>query len=184
MSLGPEPGGPNFQQLVTRVKVPAFLLITVGALNLFLGAGGLLRESITNLQMDEKTRKAKAAAIWDDMGEDSKRLARSNGMTKDTWVESTPTMDRITLIWGISATLGGLVVCYGAWQMNRLQSIIAARIGAIVACIPFVSCMGCMGIGQIVGIWAMVVLFGRDVSLLFETAAHPPMPMGPDEGGE
>jgi hypothetical protein len=52
-------------------------------------------------------------------------------------------------------------------QLRRLRTYWVAVSGALLAVVPCVSPLGCCGIGEAVGIWALVVLLNADVRSAF-----------------
>jgi hypothetical protein len=70
-------------------------------------------------------------------------------------------------VWGAVTGLGCLLTMIGGWRMWSLRNYGLAVTGAIVAAIPCVSCAGCCGIGEGIGIWALVVLLNTDVRAAF-----------------
>jgi hypothetical protein len=67
---------------------------------------------------------------------------------------------------GIGAFVPSAFIFYGAWQMRRMRSLKVSRAAAIVACIPFLSPLVCVGIP--LGIWAAVVLFMKSTAVHFD----------------
>jgi hypothetical protein len=77
---------------------------------------------------------------------------------------------------GLNSTLGGLglitavVLTLGGVRMLQLRSYALCVTASITAMMPCISCTGCC-FGQIVGIWAIVVLLRPEVRFLFERRA-------------
>src|SRR5205823_4951836 len=65
---------------------------------------------------------------------------------------------RILYAWGGGGLFCGLVTVLGGICMMKLRSYGLAVTGAIFAAIPFVSPLGCCLVGEVVGIWSLVVL--------------------------
>ena len=69
---------------------------------------------------------------------------------------------------GLLALIAGLLTVIGGLRMQQLRSYGLAISGAIAAAIPCISCMGCCGVGEAVGIWAIVVLMNEEVRRAFQ----------------
>jgi hypothetical protein len=65
------------------------------------------------------------------------------------------------------AGLASLLMILGGAQMCRLRGYGLAVIAAILAMIPCVSCGGCFALGQVAGIWALMVLANPEVRSAF-----------------
>ena len=55
----------------------------------------------------------------------------------------------------------------GGIQMLRLRSYGLALFASILAAIPCISCSACCGLGEGIGIWALVVLLNPEVRAAF-----------------
>ena len=64
--------------------------------------------------------------------------------------------------------LGVILSLLGGMRMLALRSYGLCIAGAVSAAIPCVSCSGCCGFGEIVGIWALVVLLNADIKAAFQ----------------
>jgi hypothetical protein len=74
---------------------------------------------------------------------------------------------RLFFTWAAVALIGGFLITYGGYNLTHLNSYRLATTGAILAAIPFVSPMGCCGIGEAIGIWSLVVLLNPEVRSAF-----------------
>jgi hypothetical protein len=66
----------------------------------------------------------------------------------------------------IMIAVGGVIVFGGIQMMNRRMYGLAMT-AAILNMIPCLTCLGCCGVGEGIGIWALVVLTQADVKRLF-----------------
>jgi hypothetical protein len=60
-----------------------------------------------------------------------------------------------------------LLVILGGVRMLSLKSYGLAFLASVTAAVPCVSLIACCGVGEIVGIWALVVLLQPDVRAAF-----------------
>jgi hypothetical protein len=63
--------------------------------------------------------------------------------------------------------LGTVLTLLGGIGMYRLRWYGLAVTGAIIAAIPCISCLGCCGVGEGIGIWSLVVLLNEEVKAAF-----------------
>ncbi len=75
-------------------------------------------------------------------------------------------------IWGafVGGGIGFVVapiIILGGLRMRLQQSYALAVSASVLSCIPCLTCTGCCGLGQGIGIWALVVLMKPDVRALF-----------------
>lgn len=143
-----------------RVLVPAIALIVVGVLNLFLAGGpavyGLGVSKVPSATLENELRSKNPEQL---------KELEAQGMS----VEDIRSM----LIYG-SFSLAGLdflasfLVIFGGMRMLSLKNYGLAILAAVLAALPGVSCSGCCGVGEIVGIWALVVLINPDVRASFQ----------------
>ena len=62
--------------------------------------------------------------------------------------------------------VGGLIV-FGGVQMLKQRSYGLAMAASILTMLPCLTCLGCCGVGEGIGIWALVVLLNEDVKRSF-----------------
>jgi hypothetical protein len=74
----------------------------------------------------------------------------------------------LSLIGGPLSLLAGLVSVLGGVCMRKLRGYRLALVGAAVAVVPGLSWMACVGLGEIVGLWAVVVLRHKEVRASFQ----------------
>jgi hypothetical protein len=69
---------------------------------------------------------------------------------------------------GTVQALAAFVTILGGVRMRQLRNHTLAVVGAVASAIPCVSCSACCGLGEVVGIWALVVLLNAEVRAAFE----------------
>jgi hypothetical protein len=153
-----EPHGPRHDREAARgkVMVPGVLLIISAVINVFfslflLGTGALIATK-TPEQMraqQEMTRK-----ILPSLPEQDPSQLKTISMAE-------------YLGGGLVDLLATLVMIVGGIQMIRLRTFGLAVVAAILALLPCISCAGCFGLGQLAGIWALVVLAKPEVKESF-----------------
>jgi hypothetical protein len=157
-----------------RVELPATLLICVGGLNV-LGALYLFVQAISALLMSTADFQAQLDAQQKQMGGAPPPMSAQE--LKNLGVA-------IFAVWGLIDLFGAVLTVVGGLRMRNLQSYGLSVFGAVTAAIPCVSCSGCVGLGAVIGIWALVVLMSADVKAAFHGQAPPPQsPYGPPPGG-
>jgi hypothetical protein len=154
--------GPNIEEVRNRVMGPAIGLIVAGSLNMLIGLYSLYSATVTILTPLDQFQQR--------MDEVNKMLKRMFPSLKQQDI-SAETMQQvgfgIDLGLGIAGVVtGGLAIIAGA-LMCSLRGFGLAATASILMLVPFLSCVGCCGIGQGIGIWALVVLFNQEVSRAF-----------------
>lgn len=66
----------------------------------------------------------------------------------------------------VMIAVGGLIV-FGGIQMLKQRSYGLAMAASILTMLPCITCLGCCGVGQGIGIWALVILMNEDVKRSF-----------------
>lgn len=132
-----------------KTNLPGIFLIIVGALNV-LGAiyyifnGGVI---LTNPALFSEQLKG--------MG----------------FAEQAPGQAKFTGIFYVGLGLVSLIICVvqimAGVKMRSLEAYSLAVTGAVLALIPCLSPMACCGLGEGIGIWALVVLMSADVKSAF-----------------
>jgi hypothetical protein len=74
----------------------------------------------------------------------------------------------INLVMSVCSVLAGVLIILGGIQMLRMRSYALAVAGSVLSAIPCLSLLACCGIGEGVGLWALVVLLSADIKQLFE----------------
>jgi hypothetical protein len=71
------------------------------------------------------------------------------------------------IVVGLLALFAAALTIFGAVRMLSLRSRGLAVFGALLACIPCLSVTACCGLGEGIGIWALIVLMAPDVKAAF-----------------
>ncbi len=169
---GLPPPGRDPAAIKARVRAPAIFLIVVGVINLLLAlyqlASGVMilmkspadihKESveITKTFVDFVIKDPDTAKKVMDQAENQDPKAQYNQALMEGFGS------------GIVFTILSLLVLFGGFRMMALRSYGLAVTGAIIAAIPIISCPGaCCFIGEIAGIWALIVLLNGEVRSAF-----------------
>lgn len=170
-SEGP-PFGPDPGAIKNRVRGPAIFLIVVGSINLLfalwqLVEGGMLLTKTPAEVHDETVQSVKmvADAFFKDPDMHDKIVeAVEKQDAQSQYNQGLMQTFGSGVVWGILS----LLTLFGAFRMMALRGYGLAVTGAIIAAIPIVSCPGaCCFIGEIAGIWALVVLLNNEVRSAF-----------------
>ena len=149
-----DPPGGGYQiedaQPPGKVTAPAIALIVVGALNTLYGLWVLIQ----------------SLAGANEGGELPPEM-RENPEFVELYEKIEPFSSTISLSVSLIVTIAGALILFAGIRMLKLRSYGLAVTGSILAAIPCISIMACCGIGEAVGIWALVVLMSPDVKVLF-----------------
>lgn len=176
---GPFPGEPpRFQEpssprppsgLRDRVQLPGIVLLAVGLLNALVGlytAFEAVRALVTP-----------ADKMYDDALTNAKRVGEAFPGLKDRLTEE---MERRTpgemkqqaivqsSILTVALEAAAVVVVLGGIRMIQLRSYGLCLLASIVAATPCISPCGCCCVGNIAGLWALVVLLNPSVRMAFQ----------------
>jgi len=66
----------------------------------------------------------------------------------------------------VMIAVGGLIV-FGGIQMLKQRTYGLAMAASILTMLPCITCLGCCGVGEGIGIWALIVLMRDDVKRSF-----------------
>jgi hypothetical protein len=150
------PPGPSVSG---RVIPPAVGLIIVAVLNFLLGLYLVVNGVFTSTVSDEQFEKQMA----------SFNPSQKEQLEKAGWsVESIKKLSVVVCfgLGGLAAFIS-LLTILGAIGMMTLKWYGLAVFVSVLAAIPFLSCMACCGLGEIVGIWALIVLLNPEVRAAF-----------------
>jgi hypothetical protein len=145
-----------------RVQAPAIGLIVVGILNLLFALYMVVNSLYTTAMPAEKL-KAQQSAMYDALPPSMRAEAEqktADEMKTQAMLVNWP----LTLF----AFLASVLPIVGGVRMLSLKSYALAMIGAVCAAIPCMSIMACCGVGEGIGIWAIVVLLNPDVKSAFQ----------------
>jgi hypothetical protein len=135
-------------------------LIVVAVLNLLLSLY-MMVSGIFAANMPDDQYEAQLTAIYPP--EMKEKLRQQAGSVQD--------MKRMSLAFGVGVGGGGtllsLLTVFGAIRMMGLKSYALAVFVSVLAAIPCISCTACCGLGEGVGIWALVVLLNPEVRAAF-----------------
>jgi len=148
--------------------MPGIFLAVIGVINV-LAAGYLLFSAYQVAQLPPGEFDKQIEQLSPQQQQQLQELKRMGWTTE----KILSVYSRILYAWGGVALFCGLVSALGGIRMVKLRSYGLAMTGAIFAAIPFVSPLGCCLIGEVVGIWALVVLFNADVRMAFSAAPRP-----------
>jgi hypothetical protein len=151
---------PDVTAIKSKVTVPAVLLIVVAILNLLAGAYNTYAGVQVMLVPPDQFQQAEAQMTAEQKREMEK--LKEAGFDFQSLVKNFAVG---FVVLGIIEVLCGLVTLFGGIKMMSLQSYGLAMTGAVLAAIPCIS--PCCLLGQIAGIWGMVVLMSQDVKSAF-----------------
>jgi hypothetical protein len=143
-----------------RVTLPAIFLLIVSVLNLL--AGLLLMAEGIFMKQGGPDVEAQMQKQWEDMDPKQRdELEKQGWSARDLLV----VVANIFLGGGGLTAVVGVLTLFGSIRMLSLHSYGLAMFGAILTAIPFVT--PCCLIGQIAGIWAILILLNPDVRKAF-----------------
>lgn len=153
---------------LVRVQAPAILLIITGLLNLGAAIYMVLGAySVTRVPRAELEAQVRLAF---ERFEPEERQQILGGRTIEQVAQLY--IDWAPFVMGLGAVMAlfGLLSVLGGIRMRQLRSYGLAVTGAVLMAIPGLSPLGCCLVGEVVGIWSLVVLFSGDVSRAFAAA--------------
>jgi hypothetical protein len=163
----PPPGSaPGYNPMQSRVYIPAILLIVLGIINLVYAFVRVGQGAYSATLSTEQIRKTQI--------EQQKQLKEAGlGGVAQVITQQDPQTAKIAEMaagfgLGFLGLLGALASILGGIRMYQLRSYGLAITGAITAALPLVSCSGCCCFGEIIGIWAIVVLLNPEVRAAFQ----------------
>ena len=142
-----------------RTDMPGIFLMVVGILSL-LGAGLQL---VRGVQFKELPAEILQEPI-DKMQKDAPEIVDKYNVTPERFKSFLVT---ISFSMGGVGMVASLLVILGGIRMRALRSYGLAMTGAVLSIVPCVTCAGCCGLGQGVGLWALIVLLKPEVKALF-----------------
>jgi hypothetical protein len=143
-----------------RTNAPGILLIIMGVLNL-LGAGYFL---VNGLFLLTPAGQQAAQFQAEQMNPEQKQQMEQLGWDMGKFMGGMGIGQAV--VGGLGLLLAVASIAAGA-MMRSLRGYSLAVIVSILACIPFISPVGCCLLGQIFGIWSLVVLLSPDVKSAF-----------------
>jgi hypothetical protein len=145
-----------------RVQVPAILLIVVGVLNLFMAAWPAFQAfQMTHIPPEEveEQMKKQNPQQWEQL-----QQMKKQGYSVETILRYAGIS---FVIWAVVDFLASFLVILGGVRMLALKNYGLAVLASVTAALPIISCTGCCGLGEIAGLWALVVLLSTDVRVAF-----------------
>src|SRR5262245_46497341 len=159
---------PTAAAIREQVSMPGIFLAVVGVINI-LAALYLLFSGFQASKIDPDEYEKQVIERW--FTTQQRQELKQEGWTAEKILSVTSVLG---YLWGGVALVGGLLSTLGGIRMVKLRSYGLAVTGAILAAIPFLSPLGCCLIGEVVGIWSLVVLFNADVRMAFSAGSPPP----------
>jgi hypothetical protein len=155
-----QPPGSNAEAIKARVRGPAIFLLVVNALNLL--AGVVLLLFAFGIKSDAAALEAAVAEAWPKLDPQQRTELENEGWNP----RNVTALYGNSCLWegGASAIIGVLGIL-AAVRMLRMQSYGIGLTGSILTAIPLAS--PCCLVGQIAGIWALIVLLNKDVRSAF-----------------
>lgn len=150
---------PDVSTARARVQLPAIFLIVVGALNLLGGAGagffGVQAGKVPPAEV-ERMMQQRDPARWQQM--------QQEGWTTEQVLQ-------IYVYGGVGGAvanfLSGLLMIWGGARMLVLRAYGLAVFASVLAALPCISASACCGLGEIVGLWSVIVLAKPEVREAF-----------------
>ena len=143
-----------------RVAIPALFLLIVSVLNLLAGLDFMVDAIF--IKNGSPQAQAQLDKQWDDLGQEWRDALAEQGWTEESYFMAIANM---LLGWGALTSLAGVFALFGSIRMRVLQSYGLAMLGAVLTARPCVT--PCCLIGQIAGIWAVIVLMNPEVRKAF-----------------
>lgn len=147
---------PNYadnQSAADKTNMPGIFLMIVGVLNL-LGAFGLLFLGIMAVRIPE------AEFARQPTSQTALQQGWTPGQLKSMGIA-------FYLISGGAALIAAIITILAGLKMRALQSYALVLTGSLLALIPCLSPAGCCGLGEGIGIWALIVLMSPEVKAAF-----------------
>ncbi len=172
-SYQPRPGGSAESEFygeydrtaaLDRTNLPGILLITVGVFNVLFGlymACNALYWYRMSLADTEKALAQAQQMPWlrAYLASGKAQLPTAAEMKSQATVSCTIS----ATVWLVTA----LLVIMGGARLRTLRSYGLAVSGSLIAIVPCVTCTACCGFGEIVGVWALMVLLNPEVRAAF-----------------
>lgn len=157
----PSPG--NQEQVRARVQPAAITLIVVAVLNLLFALYMVFNAVISTITPARELYESQRHLYEQLFGPET-----ANKMMADKSPEEMKSQAlAISWPWTVLSILGSILSLLGAVSMLRLRAYTLSILGSVAAVIPCVSCTACCGLGEGIGIWALVVLMNEEVKAAF-----------------
>ena len=144
----------------SRVQAPAIALIVVGLLNMLFALYMILNSVLSTVTPAEKL-KAQQMQVFEALPAFKEEAAKKSADEMKT--------QAMLINWPLTlfALLASILPIAGGIRMMALKSYPLAVCGALSVVVPCMSITACCGAGEIVGIWALIVLLKADVKAAF-----------------
>jgi hypothetical protein len=155
------PSASDPDRLKGRVQAPAIALIVVGILNLLFALYMILNSVLSTVTPAEKL-KAQQMQIFEALPAFKQEAANKSADEMK--------MQAMLINWPLTALalLASILPIAGGVRMLSLKSYPLAVCGALSVVVPCMSITACCGAGEIVGIWALIVLMSAEVKAAFQ----------------
>lgn len=138
-----------------RVQLPAMFLMIVGGLNLLVTLYFVVNGLYTALTPAERLAESQATV--------ARMLGAKEEVDKKTPAEIKNQGILVSAVGAGLTFVCALLSILGGWRMYTLRSYGLSVVGAVAAAIPCLSGSACCGLGEGVGLWALVVLLKPEV---------------------
>lgn len=156
MSFEPQYPADDIHPAAARTSTPGIFLIIVGAFNVLWGGYVVTAGVLQFINPEIAIKNAEMLA----------ELFPAAAAQKPK-PEEVQRQSLLTVGIGILVLVGCVLTILGGIRMRQLRTYGLAMTGSIVAAVPCLSCMGCCGVGEVIGIWAIVVLLNEEVKAAF-----------------
>jgi hypothetical protein len=161
---------PHLADARERVKLPAVFLIIVGVFNLLVGlvAGGAV--AIIGSMPAEQLH-GKLLKMYEDVEKQNPNHPIIGPAVKELRNQDPQSFKNSAMIqYGLVSggwLIAALVVIFGGIRMFQLRSYGICILASIVAAVPCISVTSCCCLGEVIGIWSIVVLLSPHVRMAF-----------------
>ncbi len=151
-----------------KIMPAAISLLIIGVLNLlcslyFPGNSIILYympdARLEKMQVDQLTRMKQMFPNMQEAIDEQMESIDANSMRRQALY--------LAIASGVFISLPALLTCLAGIQMLRLRSFSLCVFASLVSAVPCVSPTGCCCLGQIVGIWSLIVLLDESVRMSF-----------------
>jgi hypothetical protein len=151
------------EQVRARVQPAAITLIVVAVLNLLFALYMVFNAVVTTITPARELSEAQRHLYEQFFGAETADKVMANKSPDDMKSQALA----ISWPWTVLAFVDSILTLLGAVSMLRLRAYTLSVLGSVAAVIPFVSCTACCGLGEAIGIWALVVLMNEEVKAAF-----------------
>ncbi len=144
-----------------RVQMPAIFLMILGGLNLLWTLYFVVNGAATAVATPERLAESQAtvARVFGAQAQEELKKKTPDEMKSQGLLVSAVGAG-LTFLCSLLSILGG-------WRMYSLRSYGLSVVGAVSAAVPCLSLSACCGLGEGVGLWALIVLLKPEVREAF-----------------